>query len=308
MTSQIFMPAYIKAYGDSLADRWTSTGIPNMPGTNRYYGFSHMSEDYGIVLGGEAACFLLNLKTLTWSTIDPINKNIIMVYGNGVGYIKEDYVTSIGGFMSFPGISVNTNRIYSRETNTLYNAATYSASYSSIAVHNIKGTNDNIVVGGRTIAYGLPGAASNTVKRFNYVDNNYSSLLNFPASKSNIAITYFGDDIFLCGGANTGRNPTTETYRYNVSLNTYTTLASLPTALHGHTAVELNDKNILVTGGNGGIKSTFLYNTKKNTWEPKADMPGAKSDHTTFKLANGQILVGGGYNGSSNSSVCYIYG
>jgi N-acetylneuraminic acid mutarotase len=66
-----------------------------------------------------------------------------------------------------------------------------------------------------------------------------------------------------------------------------------------HSAVLLNNGNVLVTGGsinnqNNSIKSCELYNINDQTWQLVADMKYPRQNHTSHLLPNGKVIVIGG--------------
>jgi N-acetylneuraminic acid mutarotase len=69
-----------------------------------------------------------------------------------------------------------------------------------------------------------------------------------------------------------------------------------------HTATQLANGKVLVTGGNNGVgalSSAELYDPGSTTWSAAGSISTGRSQQTATLLANGKVLVTGGYNPTS---------
>ena len=140
----------------------------------------------------------------------------------------------------------------------------------------------------------------------------WEHLTNVPNISANDPnITVFGQSIlndgrvFITGG----EGPSSKTYFYDPTANTWTQGKDLPVPLRSHAQSTLSDGRVLVTGGFisgdewGGVETnkTYIYNPVNNTWSMGADFPaGDNVGRSQFTLNDGKVLVGG-------RSCLYIY-
>ncbi len=79
----------------------------------------------------------------------------------------------------------------------------------------------------------------------------------------------------------------------------------LLTARAFHSAVKLNNGNVLVTGG-GTLDSAFssceIFNSQTHIWLPAASMNFSHKNHKSFLLPDGKVFVCGG-----NTTICELY-
>lgn len=108
-----------------------------------------------------------------------------------------------------------------------------------------------------------------------------------------------GDNIYHIGGYYTSRVNYNEVY--NITNNTWTTKASMPTARY-YLNVEAAANMIFAIGGNGTSTSSTneCYNPSTNTWTTKASKPSVVSLGASAAIGN-RIYISGGANSSSNS-------
>jgi uncharacterized protein (TIGR03437 family) len=74
----------------------------------------------------------------------------------------------------------------------------------------------------------------------------------------------------------------------------------------GHTATQLPDGRVLITGGFNCaaeiLASTEIYDPAAGTWSYAADLPSTLYEHTATLLPNGKVLVAGGNYGADQST------
>ncbi len=88
----------------------------------------------------------------------------------------------------------------------------------------------------------------------------------------------------------------------------WTLAGTMTNTRYNHSAVELTDNTVLVTGGFGvDPKSAEIYSPTSNTWAAATSMATNRALHTSTKLINGKVLVVGGYDGSTALNTIEIY-
>ncbi|RKH12578.1 hypothetical protein D7V97_08035 [Corallococcus sp. CA053C] len=98
---------------------------------------------------------------------------------------------------------------------------------------------------------------------------------------------------------------------YEPAINTWYSVAPMPTGRASHTATLLSSGKVLVAGGNNAsayLSSAVMYEPATNSWTAVASLPAARAGHTATLLSSGQVLVSGGYQSASamlSSSVLY---
>lgn len=95
---------------------------------------------------------------------------------------------------------------------------------------------------------------------------------------------------------------------YNPANGTWANTGSLTQARTRHTATELNDGRVLVTGGlyysttNQVANTAAIYNPATGLWTTTGSMGTARYWHTATLLNDGKVLVVGGSNDTNNSA------
>ena len=83
-------------------------------------------------------------------------------------------------------------------------------------------------------------------------------------------------------------------YKYNPSTDTYTALASMPSARQGHSSISVGNY-IYVLGG--GATSTWRYDVGSNTWSTMTNMPRARDSFGVIEYNNKIYVIGGSVGG-----------
>jgi N-acetylneuraminic acid mutarotase len=107
--------------------------------------------------------------------------------------------------------------------------------------------------------------------------NTWATKAVMPQGRSQVKSTSYNNLIFVIGGRTPLGGPRTRVDAYNITTNTWSSRAPLPsarTALNGATTI---NGVIYVTGGFNTsfalTKTVYAYNVSTNTWTRKADMP-----------------------------------
>ena len=110
-------------------------------------------------------------------------------------------------------------------------------------------------------------------------------------------------DIITLGGYD-GTSVVTNAERYNPSLDTWTSLAPLPTARALHAAARTLTGQILLIGGidqAGPTAEVDLYDPPSNTWTKTASLPAARFGGSAVTDSTGTVYVAGGVEAGSST-------
>ncbi len=86
---------------------------------------------------------------------------------------------------------------------------------------------------------------------------------------------------------------------YDPKTGKFKPTGSMATTREYHTATQLTDGRVLITGGNDAgahaVASAELYDPKTGTFSPTGSMASARGFHTATPLSDGRVLIVGGY-------------
>jgi hypothetical protein len=162
-------------------------------------------------------------------------------------------------------------------------------------------------------AYGSSGGDTNLTRLYGSTTDSWSSgALGLGSARSEAADgdTTHAGFLYVIGGESAGVVQA-DLQRYDLVMNTWTTLAPMPTARAGAAAAAV-DNNIFVIGGRlsapgacgGGpyLATVEKYDVDTNTWSAVAPLPSARSDLAAV-AHGGKIFVFGGCAGPVTSEV-----
>jgi len=122
-------------------------------------------------------------------------------------------------------------------------------------------------------------------------------------SRFGLAACSLANEIYVFGGANFD----TLTEKFDVTNQTWTTLATMPTARrHGHACAVVSNKIYVmggyndVMGGWNGLDTVEAFDPATNSWSTQTPMPTPRYGAAAAAL-NGKIYVLGGRNGTANT-------
>ncbi len=163
-------------------------------------------------------------------------------------------------------------------------------------------------------AYGFSstlGATTNQTRLYNISSDSWSAGATAPQpARSDAAYgeTTHGGFLYVIGGENSG-TVLSDMERYDPVLDSWTTLAPMPTARAGAVAAVIDD-GIFVIGGrlstsgpcSGGpyIGTVEKYDVDTDTWSTVAPLPSPRSDLTAV-AHGGKVFVFGGCTGAASS-------
>jgi len=242
-----------------------------------------------------------------WATLAPVPS----VGGPGVGGVEGMSVAQVGdkivaalGFDRAAGDS-STTRIYSIASNAwLPNGADAPGPSSEGA--GTSHANLFYNVGGRFI-----GARAD-LWSYDLVSNTWTALASMNQGRAGLGVAVVGDSIFAIGGRTATGGPCTggplsSVERYDVDTNTWSIVASLPSARSDLAAATVGGK-IYVFGGcdaSGAFLSDVdVYDPETDTWSTApTDMPTARAGMYAVGRKGGTIYVIGGWDGVAASGL-----
>jgi len=127
--------------------------------------------------------------------------------------------------------------------------------------------------------------------------NSWKKLAPMPTYRFMFQTEVVDGKIYAIGGLGDGYYPTiiSPTEVYDPSINTWTTLASMPVALPDYLQTEVIDGKIYAIGGWGTedtpVTSTEVYDPSTDTWTVLAPMAVAQGDNFQTEVINGKIYA-----------------
>lgn len=116
-------------------------------------------------------------------------------------------------------------------------------------------------------------------------------------ARSEITSAVLDNKIYVVGGFENGRSPTSEVEVYNPVTNNWSTVAPLPQPLDHTAAASHNGKLYVVGGGyldrNALSNKLFIYDPNANQWTQGANLPTARGALTANFISGILYVVGG---------------
>jgi|AutmiccommuBRH23_1029490.scaffolds.fasta_scaffold00301_62 N-acetylneuraminic acid mutarotase len=162
-----------------------------------------------------------------------------------------------------------------------------------------------LIAGGQT-GITSPFTYTNTTAIFDPKLNTFSSGVAFTGTRGSHTATLLNNGKVLITGGKyysiiDGTMYRNDVQAYDPITNSWSTLASLPTARSNHRASLLPNGNILISGGTNGtaLMDSRVYDTDANSWSEEKSYKMARYHHTVLLLPSGSLIAIGGYDGSS---------
>ncbi len=145
--------------------------------------------------------------------------------------------------------------------------------------------------------------------KYEVATNTWTAIASLPAGRRVLASAVVGDFVYAIGGSDlavTGSVYHVDVYKYDIALNTWSTVAPLPVALGWAKAVGYNNR-IYLAGGvlNGSVlvNTVYVYDVTANTWATATAMPGNKFGGGFSVTGNKLVYVAGADDLGISSSV-----
>src|SRR5207244_7577221 len=281
------------------------------------YGNSGASDGtyYYSVSGSNLSSMLADVQRYdpvadTWTTRAPIPSAVQdapVVYGNN----GKLYV--FGGLDSTTNVVYNLTQIYDIATNAWSNGAVMPAVRFGSYVGYFNG---KIYVAGGFLANDV-NTGQNTTFEYTIATNMWATKATMPNVNALGSYATIGQFLYTFGGWRGNPCCDGDAFRYDMSGNVWTTIASLPTALEG-TAAAVSGGNIMVYGGGtpfavGGVSTNQIlspdavttnqvYNPGTNTYSS-----GPALNQARVRFAGGNVgsyaMAVAGYTGSAVTAI-----
>jgi N-acetylneuraminic acid mutarotase len=228
----------------------------------------------------------------TWSALAPVPSP---TEGMQVAAVGDKIVAAYG----YSGGDTNLTRIYDIDSD--------SWSFAAPAPLPARSEGAAVTHGGALYAVGGRFAGPlNDLDRYTPQTNTWVSLANMPTARRGLGAAVIGNSLYAIGGS-TGAapcsgSPLDTVERYDISTNTWSTIAPLPSPRSDLAAVA-HARKIYVFGGCRGtlaaIDDVDVYNPATDTWSTApADMPTARSSmYGAAAIGNRLYVIGGQNNG-----------
>lgn len=164
------------------------------------------------------------------------------------------------------------------------------------------------VIGGRTFGTG------NITECYDINADSWSTLAPMPTARAAAAAAVVGNAIYVMGGrtasAPGGGGELATVERYDIATDTWSTVASLPSARSDFTAIAHGGKIYVFGGFAPGfvvIADVDVYNPTKDNWSTApTDMPTPRASLMVGKVGNNAYVIGG-RDGSGLTGVNEVY-
>ena len=272
-----------------LTNTWSfasrSDHISLCRGGYRYVDEKLYSISYNYV-GGVSSMHYIESNLINIFTRRDVEPNIsrpdfINNAGAGACVIYNDYLYCIGGYTG----SALVGSVYQFNMKNF----TFTVKTSLVTPRRLFGyciNNDEIYLfGGAISATSL--SPTNSAIKYNITTNTYTTLTNLPATRVGRGCVVVGNFIYLFGGAagssadqyNSGCTYYATSHKYDITNNTYTAIADLPTTTAEMWCYKVDNNQILIVGGftTSSTKSNqvLLYNITTNTYRALTNLPSA---------------------------------
>ena len=167
-----------------------------------------------------------------------------------------------------------------------------------------------VSVGGNLYLFGGVQGGAITAASFKFDGTTWTPIAPLPTAVEFPSAVTDGTDCYILGGALTGTGtPQTTLYRYNVALNTYTTLAPFTVGTWNHASVYLSGKIYKWCGSGPGTNSSStleIYTIATNTWASGAAYPITESFVSGW-TQGGFVYSAGGIDGATSLATAKTY-
>lgn len=256
------------------------------------------------VIGGQSGAGLFgivqiyNATTNTWSSGAPLPGGQTRYQADNAAAINGK-IYMAGGW--YGGCSSNALFIYDIASNSWSNGA----GMPGLSAQGITGViNGKLYV---TTAAACATGYQNYLYSYDPVANSWAVLPSSPSAHANPAGGVINGKLYVAGGYNWVGGTTAVLSNqldvYDPVANSWSTLASMPTALFTQASGIMNGKLYVAGGINSSsskVSTLYIYDPVSNTWSTGTSMPGARGD-LSGGIVNGSLYVFGGENGGPST-------
>jgi N-acetylneuraminic acid mutarotase len=236
---------------------------------------------------------------------DPISNNFTLA-SNNLQHPRQNHSASLmpngrvllaGGFSTtaYSTGPTNTAEIYYPDTKMFLPTSVMPSSHSQHTAITLPDGNV-FVAGGYSGVTTVSGAA----EIYYSTSGQWTPVASMPALQERAiqaSVQLKDGRIALFGGTNQTGN-LSSVIAWDPASNAWSSLASMPLALQGHTATLLFDGTVLVAGGDDGFGETYtsmIYDPVGDTWhDTSSTLNDARLGHSATLLPNGDVMISGG--------------
>ena len=183
-------------------------------------------------------------------------------------------------------------------TKTLSNAPLTTASFASV----INGSDIYIFGGVCPLAIQTPNGVSPYLFRYNTSTNSWDLLPSNSTALAFCSAVFIGQTILVFGGSTTGNVNTGFTnslWAYNISTQSWSSLATGPAARTAHSAVAIGS-DMFVFGGFPNGSDLWRYRSSNNSWTQMASHSIQFAFHSAVVIFSDMFIFGGNTNQASS--------
>jgi hypothetical protein len=208
-------------------------------------------------------------------------------------------VYAIGGYCNGP---LKTTEIYDPQLNAWTQGAPLPDHNHYAAAHGILSDGKLHVVGGFDH---IGNVTSRSHVVYDFGTNTWSTAREMPVGRQWSASGVLPDGRLIVAGGADGSTTKAETYIFNPATNSWTQVASMPTAMHGHSGAVIAGRFHTFMGHNGSAytNSHYIYDPASDTWSAGVAVPFSGHTPTVAQLRGGALLLGGWTSSGASSAV-----
>jgi N-acetylneuraminic acid mutarotase len=212
---------------------------------------------------------------------------IVMPYNvyfiNAVTIDNKVYI--IGG-KNASGTTLNNTLIYDMTTNVWSEGATMPVA------KNLFGMN---IYNRKIYCFGgnIGSDVISSIHIYDIDDDSWiTNSISLPAARYSFNSVINNDDVYIIAGADSSYNSANTNYKYNITNNNFTTMASMPSS-RAYAGYCVDGDNIYVGGGaisTSTYSNMYIYSISGNSWTSGTSMPSSKRN-IKFTPQNGNIYT-----------------
>ena len=146
------------------------------------------------------------------------------------------------------------------------------------------------ILGGET-----PDGVTGSALRFQLDNNRWETLADKPTPVTDVQAALIGEQIYVPGGRKADGQPTNLFEVYNLRLNQWSQLPTLPVALSGYALAALDGRLYLFGGWDGAqvVASVYMFDPETSAWQPRTPLSSRRAFGGAVALEGRIYLIGG---------------
>jgi hypothetical protein len=211
-------------------------------------------------------------------------------------------IYSIGGY-TCPG-ATRTTEIYDPQLNAWTTG-------SPLPDHNHYGAAYGILSDGKLHMVGGYNSTTNTASPshvvYDFGADTWSTARDLPVPRHWSASGVLPDGRLIVAGGHDGSTTRSETYIFDPATDSWTQVASMPSALHAHSGAVIAGRFHTFTGYDSAVRNHhYIYDPVSDTWSMGAAAPYSSHTVAVTQLRGGALLIGGWTSGPITTVYEYL--